>query len=357
MTMRFLLRKGSLFWFTGSLLWCFIIYWFFCPPPKTAVEYGFSRRLYPWILSIMTPLTGWSAFPLFTLLLVPSLIWLVVAGCRYCIRNSFPKTFLRGLKGLFWFFPFLVTWATLFWGAGYQRLTAEERLHLDTRAISAQEDSRLRTLLLETVKRNVPDGRARDAGRAVASISEVMQQVVGKWNGRPMDLPRRVKLMPDGWLLLMSTSGICSPVTLEALVDGGLPDTALVYTAAHELGHIAGFCSEAEATFVGYVAGVQSGDSFARYACALDAYMDLIAELKVRDFKSAVEALPDEARRDLKMAEAAYRQYRISWISRIGWRAYNRYLQAQGIKEGTRNYSRGITLFSSAWRQGLTWSP
>ena len=46
-------------------------------------------------------------------------------------------------------------------------------------------------------------------------------------------------------------------------------------------------------------------------------------------------------------------KYRIQWFSRYSWKVYNKYLQAQGIKEGTKNYSRGITLFTYAWRKGL----
>ncbi len=150
--------------------------------------------------------------------------------------------------------------------------------------------------------------------------------------------------MPNGFVLSRGTSGVGAPFTLVALVDKGLPDTALVYSAAHELGHIAGFCPEDEASFAGWIAGLNADDKFARYACALSAYSDLI------DHKNAFEALPESAQQDLKKADDAYRKYRIGWFSRISWRTYNRYLQSQGVQEGVKNYSHGITLLIYAMR-------
>jgi hypothetical protein len=55
------------------------------------------------------------------------------------------------------------------------------------------------------------------------------------------------------------------------------------------LGHLAGFCPEADASFAGYMAGLMAEDAYARYACALNAYMDLIARLQGGNFKRAFE--------------------------------------------------------------------
>ena len=193
----------------------------------------------------------------------------------------------------------------------------------------------------------------REAGRAVSSIASAMTRIVTVWDGSPIELPCRVKPMPKGCLLASGTSGMCSPFTLEALVDKALPDTEFVSSAAHELGHIAGFCAEDEATFVGYISGMQADDKFARYACALNAYMDLIARLKGENFKKALGALPELARQDLANTDEAYRKYHLAWFSGLTWRAYDRYLYTQGISEGVRNYSRGIMLLVGAWRKGL----
>lgn len=180
-----------------------------------------------------------------------------------------------------------------------------------------------------------------------------MNRIVGAWDGRPIRLPEGVKQTPSGLLLCNGTSGVCSPFTLEALIDKGLPDAAAVYSAAHELGHIAGFCAEDEASFIGYISGLEADDAFARYACALNAYMDLIGSFEKGEFRTALNDLPAVSKQDVQRAESAYRKYRVAWFSRVSWAAYNRYLQSQGIQEGVRNYTHGITLLMR-WSSQLT---
>jgi hypothetical protein len=260
---------------------------------------------------------------------------------------------LWGFRILFLILPLLLVWFIAFWGAGYHRMPVMKRLDLDASAITNDEAEKLRSLLLQNIKRDLTPEQERNVDRAVASISASMAKIVESWDGRTIALPYRVKAVATGCLLSFGSSGICSPFTLEALVDGGLPNAAFVFTAAHELGHVAGFCAENEATFLGYIAGLQAGDRFARYACALEAYADLISRLNGSEVRTALNDLPDLARRDLVRSDEAYRKYRIELFSRIGWHAYNKYLQAQGIQEGVKNYSRGILLLIYGWRKGL----
>jgi hypothetical protein len=221
---------------------------------------------------------------------------------------------------------------------------------MNTSPIGEQEMSRVRSLLLAQIQGNPVARQSRDPNRSVKAISLSMARIVGGWDSIPIRLPDRVKIAPAGLLMCNGTSGVCSPLTLEPLVDKGLPDAAFVNSAAHELGHIAGFCAEDEASFVGYLAGMQAEDSFARYACSLGAYLDAIGNLPEGSFRLAIDALPELARQDMREEASAYRRYRVAWFSRISWSFYNRYLQSQGIDEGLRNYSHGITLLCYALR-------
>jgi hypothetical protein len=352
------IHRTLLYWIDG-LLWAVLAWWFLLPPAPRTIEYWFSRRWYRWMLDFMTPLTQSARFPIAIVLLFVGCIifgffwarsWILI---RRIQGRPHWTGFLWGIRCMFLILPVLVIWFLAFWGAGYHRLPVEERLHLDTSAISDSDMNGLRDRLLEEIKRNVLPPLGREPGRAVTSISLAMARIVAGWDGCSINLPGRVKLTPKGLLLSNGSSGVCAPFTLEALVDKALPDTALVYSAAHELGHVAGFCLEDEASFAGYFSGLQAEDGFARYACALGAYFDLISDLKGEDFVRAFEALPEPAKQDLKRTDEAYRKYRLAWFSRVSWRAYNKYLQAQGVREGVRNYSHGITLLGYAWRNGL----
>ncbi len=345
------------FW-AGCVFWAVTAWWFLFPPSRTAVEYCFSRGWYRWVLAWTIPLTQPFRFPLALVLFFIGLIGFLSLWLRKWIlfrRAGFScrKVFGWGIRYVFLLVPLLVVWFLAFWGAGDRRLPLEERLQLDTSSISSFEAGQLQDLLLAEVRRDLYAVQNPDAGRAVRSIASTMAELVAQWDGKPIELPSRVKPVPGGLLLANGTSGICAPFTLEALVDAGLPDTAFVYSAAHELGHTAGFCREDDASFVGYLSGLKSSDAFARYACALSAYMDLISRLTGENFKKAFGILPEPARQDLKRIHEAYRKYQISWFSSLSWRTYDRYLQIQGVQEGVQSYSRGITFLAYAWRKGM----
>lgn len=352
-------RGGRIYWAVVALLWGLCGLWKMLPLSPAWIEAHYSRGLYRFNVAFMTPLTAWwpssiaLCIVIFILLGLP-LLW--VASWVYLRRTrhiSHGRGLWIGVRGLLLLVPAITLWFLFLWGAGYQREPAEERLALDTHAIGDEEAAAIRAQMLQIVNRDlVPPGH-RDVGRAVAAIAEAMRGVAASWDGVPVTLPSRVKATPPGLLLSNGTSGMAMPLTLEPHVDGGLPDTAFVQTAAHELGHVAGINVEAEATLIGFVAGLRAQDAYARYAVALDVYMDLAAQLPSADFKAAVELLPKEAQDDLKAAREAAAHYRIDWYRKISWNMYDKYLQSQGIKEGRKNYSRGITLFTYAWRKGL----
>lgn len=353
-------KQVPVFWLMAAGLWIFYAWWFFAAPSREVVERFFSRGMYRDVVACFTPVTQLFPFSLALVLSVAGLLGfpLLWAGMWVYLRRAKGAPHWRGLlwgpKWLAIGVPFLLAWFVVAWGAGYQRLPAEKRMQFDTSAIAPEEAAHLRGLLLDVIKRDMPPPEQRDVHRAVQAISEAMAEVAAEWDGRAITLPRGVKATPKGLLLFNSTSGVCSPFTLEPHVDGALPDASFVSVAAHELGHIAGCCSEDEATLFGFVSGLRAKDPLARYACALDAYMDLVPG---KDRKEALEALPGLAREDLKKAQETYARYRVQWFSKASWKVYNKYLQAQGIKEGVQNYSRGITLFTYAWRKGLTALP
>lgn len=351
--------RRRVYWISVSLLWGLCAFWAYAPIPAAWVESYYSRGLYRLNVALMTPLT--SLYPNSLALIIVALIvlglpaaWIAwwVHGRR---RRGLPHLRALGVafRTLMVLMPLIVLWFTLLWGAGYRRLPAEIRLDLDTAAIADTEAAEIRAAMLEIVMRDLPAPEDRDVGRAVAAIAEAMRAVVVAWDGRAVTLPARVKATPPGLLLANGTSGMAVPLTLEPHVDGGLPDTAFVQTAAHELGHVAGINVEAEATLIGYVAGLQADDAYARYAVALDVYTDLARQLPREEHAAALDLLPQEARDDLQAAREAVARYRIDWYRNYSWRVYDKYLQSQGIAEGRKNYSKGITLFTYAWRKGL----
>jgi hypothetical protein len=351
------------FWGFVAALWALAAVWIYFPPPAQIVESVYTRGLYRLIVGVLTPLTERISFSL-ALVIVTAIIlgfpllWALVWIFKRRVRGKSHWSGLAwGLKVLVVLPVLVFWWFVIFWGAGYQRLPAEARLELDDTAVTDQESTTLRADLLKVIRRDVVPPGHRDVPAALSAISEAMNSVILEWDGTAVTLPKGVKATPPGMLLSQGTSGICAPLTLEPHVDGGLPDTAFVYVAAHELGHVAGINNEAEATLIGYVAGLKAQDAFARYAVALDAYLDLVRQLPSDQQKVAIDQLPVIAREDIQKVREAAASYRIDWLRDVSRKTYDQYLKSQGIKEGRKNYSKGISLFTYAWRKGLATVP
>lgn len=351
-------RFRRAFWGLVLLLWTADILWYLCPPSAKTVEALYSLGLYRFMAALMTFLTGHIPFSVGGLLVLSVILGLPLAwGVGwYRIRRVHGKSHWRGaFLGFKWTFilaPFFVFWFILFWAAGYGRIPLDERLGLDDLTVTEDESSRLREELLALMNRELPSIKERDTARAIASISQAMRETIEEWDGRSITLPKRIKTTPKGLLLSNGTTGICSPLTLEPHVDGAWPGPRMVAAAAHELGHVAGLCSEDDATVIAQVAGLRADDPFARYALALDIYMDLARQAGREDYKAAVARLPEAARRDLKEASDASAKYRIDWVRSLRRPVYDAYLKSQGVEEGVRSYARGVKLFVALWRDG-----
>lgn len=341
------------------LLWALCLLWYWIQPSPQQVESLYSRGLYRVITYVVVPLTSAVPFSIMTVLLITApLVFIALWVANWIYRRRVEKLphwrgFMWGLKWLLATSPILWMWFLLFWGIGYSRLPVEKRLNLDSGAISESDLLYLKEQLFEVILRDQPQRpEDRDVDRALQSISRAMRQKAEEWEGKRLWIPHRVKATLPGMLLLNGTSGICTPFTLEPHVDGGLPDTAFVSVGAHELAHIAGVCDEGETNLVGFISGLHADDPYARYAVALDIYVDIAGQLGSKVRAEAIDRLPEQARNDLKRAREAYERYRIAWLQKWSWRAYNHYLKSQGVQEGVKSYGRGTQLLARAWRAG-----
>ncbi len=354
------LRKRTLIpWLVGVLFWSLFISWIYWKPTPDTVEFYYSCGLYRAIVMLATLLQQMVSnsialllFPVFILSFI--IIWI---GNWIYIRKKLHKSHFWGI---FW----LVKWSfilsgviafsyLLLWGAGYQRKPIEEKLKLELSQLSESEITQILDQLLPIIIENDIPYEERNVDESIKAISKSLQKIVSQWDEVPIYLPFRVRRTPPGVFLMNSTSGMCIPLTLEPHVDGALPPASFVATSAHELSHIAGYCGEAEASFVGYVAGFHAEDKFAKYSVALDIYEKLAYKLPIELKDRYLSKLPERAKKDLKLEKEIAEKYRIQWLSRLSWKVYDKYLKSQGVKEGVKDYGRAINLVFAGIKKGL----
>lgn len=148
----------------------------------------------------------------------------------------------------------------------------------------------------------------------------------------------------------LQLSGYYFPWTGEAHINRQMPRSAWARTAAHERAHQRGFARENEATVMGVLACLGSGDPLVRYSGALGLFIALDREVARRDTaarKQLWDVLPPRVLRDLREEEAFWNAHEGA-PARVSERVNDTYLKAQGVVSGIVSYSETTRLFLQA---------
>ena len=152
----------------------------------------------------------------------------------------------------------------------------------------------------------------------------------------------------------MGVSGIYSPFTIEANVNGDMPDMHKPFTACHELAHLRGYMNEGEANYIGWLACIGSDDPAFRRSGWLIAWIYAGNALRRTDpdaFAAIYEKLPDEAVRELDENNEYWRSHETG-ASEIQDRLNDRYLRSHGQKNGIADYGM-LTVLMLIWYDSI----
>ena len=330
--------------------------------PATWIEAAYCRGVFPWIQFAVVSVTGVIAWPLtFTVLVLVVIVWPMLGWRRW--RRGRQRGVRRrvllaaGLLRIARVLLYTVAAFLLTWGIGYRRVPIEDRWQLGPNVeAAAVHDVSLR--LLAIIRRDVPvDGAIDDEDRAFAAIAAAERQIVTTLEGWTPVVPANIKHPPAGVLLAMGIYGVCYPFTLEANVDPALPLTFRLAIGAHELAHVLGYCGEADANLVSFVAGLRAEDPLARYSTALSMMRYAFAGVSIEEGMWLRANLPKRARDDLAALAAANRDYRLETVAKIQSSLNDTYLKTQGVALGTGDYERGLRLFVRAYQKGMVAMP
>jgi Protein of unknown function (DUF3810) len=320
------------------------------PIPSSNMEAVYTRGVYPVIAALLIPLTALLPFSIafVGLIALPILALILFVRSRKGLR---PKQNFWGVAARVGLTLLCVYGAfQLLWGLNYRRESIETLLELNTAPVTPVELETVARDLLKVVRDNAT--ATRDSAAAISSLRNAIRDTVQSITGSTPTLPAQVKSPPAGWLIALRTSGVVSPLTLEAHVDPGLPEPFFVAVSAHELTHLTGSAGEADTDLIAAISGLRASDGYARYCVALNYFMDVYAELPAKTRAALGAELPAVARNDWNAYIAALRRYKLpDAITNVTQGAYSGYLQSQGVSAGIRDYSRIVTLLARLWRK------
>ena len=158
-------------------------------------------------------------------------------------------------------------------------------------------------------------------------------------------VPKQLAVL-SGAFSSMGVSGIYSPFTVEANINGEMPDMEKPFTACHELSHLRGYMNEGEANYIGWLACIGSDDPSFNRSGWLIAWMYAGGALNRIDpnrYEDLCKKLPADAASEIEACREFWSSHE-GKASEIQDRVNDAYLKANGQKDGIRSYGMLTTL-------------
>lgn len=164
--------------------------------------------------------------------------------------------------------------------------------------------------------------------------------------------PKQLRIL-SGLFSSMGVSGIYSPFTIEANVNGIMPGLEMPFTACHELSHLRGFMNEGEANYIGWLACINSEETSFKRSGWLIAWIYAGGTLHRTDperFSEIYGRLPVAAVTELKENNEFWRSHETR-ASDIQNKVNDAYLKSNGQDQGVQTYGQ-LTTLMLIWFKG-----
>lgn len=319
------------------------------PPPALVVERWYANGLYPPLQAALTAASNRTAVAVFDLALAGlaaavSLVWGLAAYQARRERSFRPVG--RALVRTIVLAAAVYLWFLVAWGFNYARPPIEARIgvreaSVDSGAVAALARRAAAELneSRERAYRTGFPGPFATPPRLAAALEEVERE---HGRPRPTVVSRPKRTMLAGFFRAAGVDGLLAPLALETLLNPDLTPPERPFALAHEWAHLSGHADEADAHLVAWLVTTRADDA-SRYSGWLFVVHEAASQLPPAARAEVLDLLADGPRADLA-AIAARLRTRVDVVQRASWRAYDRYLKAQGIRDGVQSYSRGLVL-------------
>ena len=320
------------------------------PISARAIEAWYSRGLYPPWQNAATLVGNFIPFALFDLA-VTALALLVVAAVFGAIRA---RDWKRGVVRLLMIAGIAALWFQLGWGLNYRRVKIAESLRLpepkaDTEtlarfgeAVAAQAFATANDL-----DRSSPITPARLVAELSAGFDRA-QRLVGLTRVARAGRPKHSLFNP--YFRWAAIDGVTNPFTPETVIVRGLTPAEAYMTTAHEWAHLAGFASEDEANFVGWLTCLEAGGGPA-YNTWLFAVMKAAAAAGPAERRAWIGRAGPVAAHDLSAIRERVLKSSPA-VRKAASAAYDRFLRANRVESGIASYDEVLKLMLAAAPDG-----
>ena len=315
-----------------------------------AMGEGYARSVYPVIsfcLSSFSRLFPFAIGDLFIFLSITGVILYPIYG--RIKKHPWKKILLRDGEYLLWIY----VWFYLAWGLNYSQKNFYERTRIPYTAYTPDNFRSFTDSYIENLNSSYTDITSVEKELVCRESVRVYNQI-GDSLGvhRPFHQTPRAKTMLFTPLISMvGVTGSMGPFFCEFTLNGDLLPSQYPATYAHELAHLLGITSEAEANFYAYQVCTRSqamGIRFSGYFSVLNHVLGNAQRLLPKEeYAKLLKRIRPEI---IELAKANQTYWAAKYSPVVGavqdW-IYDLYLKGNKIESGRRNYSEVIGLLIS----------
>ena len=296
------------------------------------------------------------------LLILYILISLVIGAWRIMEHTrGFGESLLKGFLWLVRTAGVLAMIFMLFGGTNYSRETFAQAAGMDVQTPAREELVSFCNTAIEHVNELAPQMKRdvdgcmvaestykTDAPAAMAALGEEFPALSGYY-------PNVKDVFVDAILSYQDTTGFYSPFTIEANINGDMPDYDIPFIACHELSHLKGFMREDEANFIGWLAAVKADKAYMNYSGWLVGFIyagNALAKYDMETYTQLHAKLDRRVRDDLAYGTAYWKQYE-GPVAEIHEQVNDAYLKINHQSDGVESYGRMVELMLAYYEKEM----
>lgn len=308
--------------------------------------------MYPAISQVLTTLSSPIPFSVGDVFIFLSLIGLIVIPiyCRWRFRTKWKTLLARDVRYLLWIY----VWFYLAWGLNYSQPRLFSRLHIQP----ARYDKSLLQLFAQRYidslnKAYVVSPLDIDKERVHREVTRIYRAISDSLAVHTPQSDRlRVKTMLfSNFISSVGVTGYMGPFFGEFNLNDNLLSVAYPATYAHEMAHLLGISSEAEANFYAYQVCTRSHDSWIRFSgyFFIMGYVMSNARMVLddRQFDNLKNRIRPEVKRLYHYQHCYWRALYSPLLGSIQDWIYELYLKGNKIENGQQNYFQVVGLLIS----------
>ena len=317
----------------------------------------YAQHVYPFIASPLSAFSAtipWALGDLFIFICITGVIAYPIVT-----RLAYHKKWICILAYEAEFLLWIYVWFYLAWGLNYSQPDFYQRTHICRARYTPENFSNFLSQYIDALNdsyteiHDIDEKLVRDeAVKGYSRISDTLG-IHSPFTEKP-----KIKTMLFSSLASkVGISGSMGPFFCEFTINEDVLPSEYPATYTHELAHLLGITSEAEASFYAYEVCIRSQVPYIRFSGLYSIFHHVLGNARHLLGEKRFQCIIKKVRPEILALAAHNRQY---WQSRysplIGaiqnW-IYDLYLKGNHIKSGRKNYSEGIGIIMSyeEWKQ------